>query len=155
MTQAWLKELFRLNPGFKLDIHNMAVSNEFKTVQFESGCQGCNGGIPNEGDWDQIVINQLVLLLLLFCYWSMYKPLSQNPHGIKAPKGPKRKKEAFGPWAKTIIYYCYYHHYYYYFLQVLICMAKNCCQVSQSLLSDCCPTWSSITQGSSSTTSAL
>ena len=66
MTWAWQKKLFRLNPGFKLDIHNVAVSNEFKTVQFESGSQGCNGGIPSEGDWDQIVINLLLLLLLLW-----------------------------------------------------------------------------------------
>ena len=38
----------RLNPHLKIDIHNVAVSNEFKTVQYQSGCQGCNGGIPSE-----------------------------------------------------------------------------------------------------------
>ena len=38
-----------MNPDFKVDIHNVAVSNEFKTVEYESGCQGCNGGIPAEG----------------------------------------------------------------------------------------------------------
>ena len=38
----------RLNPHLKIDIHNVAVSNESKTVQYQSECQGCNGGIPSD-----------------------------------------------------------------------------------------------------------
>ena len=45
-----LRRMSRLNPHLKVDIHNVAVSNEFKTVQYQSGCQGCNGGIPSEDD---------------------------------------------------------------------------------------------------------
>ena len=45
-----------MNPGFKVDIHNVAVSNSFKTVQYQSECQGCNGGIPAD-DRNQKVID--------------------------------------------------------------------------------------------------
>ena len=45
-----LRQMSRLNPHLKVDIHNVAVSNEFKTVQYQSGCQGCNGGIPSDDD---------------------------------------------------------------------------------------------------------
>ena len=38
----------RLNPHLNIDIHNVAVSNESKTVQYQSGCKGCNGGIPHQ-----------------------------------------------------------------------------------------------------------
>ena len=35
----------RLNPQFKIDIHNVAVSNKTGVVSYESDCNGCNGGI--------------------------------------------------------------------------------------------------------------
>ena len=42
---------FRLNPGYKIDIHHAAVSDRAGTVQYESvkypGCNGCNGGISS------------------------------------------------------------------------------------------------------------
>lgn len=35
----------RLNPGIKLDVFNLAVSDKAGNVSYRSGCGGCNGGI--------------------------------------------------------------------------------------------------------------
>ena len=45
----------RLNPHLKIDIHNVAVSNESKTVQYQSVCRGCNGGIPSDAKHSQVI----------------------------------------------------------------------------------------------------
>ena len=36
---------FRLNPQFKIDIHHAAISDKYGLVSYETGCNGCNGGI--------------------------------------------------------------------------------------------------------------
>ena len=44
-----------MNPHLNIDIHNVAVSNEFKTVQYQSECKGCNGGIAAEDDHSAVI----------------------------------------------------------------------------------------------------
>jgi len=42
---AMLKHNVKLNPQFKIDIHHAAISDKYGLVSYESGCNGCNGGI--------------------------------------------------------------------------------------------------------------
>ena len=51
-----------------MDVHNVAVSNEFKTVQYQSGCRGCNGGIPPGDDQSDVIQDISVTAVRLLPY---------------------------------------------------------------------------------------
>ena len=43
-----LKINAKLNPHFKIDVHNIAITNHSGGVVYESDCQGCNGKISTK-----------------------------------------------------------------------------------------------------------